>query len=379
MKFSIIHVISSLGAGGAENTLYKVASSLDKRKFDVKVICLSKSGPISKKIRSVGIPVYNCNFQNNFFLGFFKLIYLFLKLKPDLTQTWMYHADLLGGLIAKLTGCKKIVWNIRNTHVFPGQGVSKSTYWIMRLNKFLSYNIPDKIICVAHSAKLSHLKVGYCRKKMLVIHNGFDVDAFKPDSSQKKLTRKLINIEFKSVLIGCIGRFNFYKNYKNFILAAKVLLSKNPNIFFVLAGKGLDKHNSELCDWIDSNDIRSNFRLVGEHFDIPVLMNSLDIFCLPSVSEGFPNVLAEAMSSGLPCISTNVGDVRYLLTNDKHIVPINNNQLLANSLFKMSDLDKAERKKLGTENRKIILNEFTIEHMINKYDHLYEGLLNEKK
>ena len=121
--------------GGAENSLHKLLLNLDRDKFDVVVISLTSLGPLSSKITSIGVPVFACNMQSNF-LGIFKLIRLFFKLKPDLTQTWMYHADAIGGLVAKLSGCKRVIWNIRNTHVFPGQGVSKSCYLIMRLNKF---------------------------------------------------------------------------------------------------------------------------------------------------------------------------------------------------------------------------------------------------
>jgi glycosyltransferase involved in cell wall biosynthesis len=378
MKSSIVHVISGLSIGGAEKSLYKLLLNLDRSRFDVAVISLTSLGPLANKITSIGIPVFACNMQNNF-LGIFKLIRLLFKLKPDLTQTWMYHADVLGGVVAKLTGCKRVIWNIRNTHVFPGQGVSKSTYWIMRLNKFLSYLIPDRIICVANSARLSHLEVGYCKKKMLVIHNGVDVELFKSDSRQRKLTRESINIESDALLIGCVGRFNSYKNYKNFILTAKVLLLIKPNIFFALAGKDLDNHNGELCDWIDSNNMHSNFRLLGGNFDIPALMTSLDIFCLPSLSEGFPNVLAEAMSSSLPCVSTDVGDVKSLLTSDKHIVPVNDIQMLANSLLEKVGQSKAERRQLGFENRKKILDEFTIDFMVKRYENLYIEVLDEKK
>ena len=158
-------------------------------------------------------------------------------------------------------------------------------------------------------------------------------------------------------------------------MAAKVLLSKNPNIFFVLAGKGLDKHNSELCDWIDSNDIRSNFRLVGEHFDIPVLMNSLDIFCLPSVSEGFPNVLAEAIMLRIPIISSNCnsGPAEILLQKSgPQIFKKGNHMELKNKLN-----DFLLKPKTILLKRKFLFNKlkrFNKKKIVEEYDNLFSKL-----
>lgn len=376
VKTVIVHVITGLSNGGAENSLYKLLSNIDKSKFESKVILLTDLGPLSEKIKSIGVPVFSCNIRHNFF-GIFKLIYLFYKLRPDVTQTWMYHSDAIGGIIARFTGCNKVIWNIRNTHVFPGQGVSKLTYWVMKFNKFLSYFIPKKIVCVANSSMMSHVEEGYCERKMIVIQNGFETKIFKPNIKTRKLTRQSIKIGLDALVIGSVGRFNKYKNYKNFILAAENLVSQNPNVYFILAGKNLDYSNIELCGWIDSSRIRSHFRLLGSKFDIPKLMTSLDIFCLSSLSEGFPNVLAEAMSSGLPCISTNVGDVRSILLDEKCIVPVDDISLLTSSLLEMINLSDLGREQLGIDNRKRIQSEYSISAMVKKYENLYLEVLHE--
>ena len=148
-------------------------------------------------------------------------------------------------------------------------------------------------------------------------------------------------------------------------------------MYFVLAGKGLDYSNKELCGWIDAGDLHSHFRLLGSNFDIPSLMTSLDIFCLTSRSEGFPNVLAEAMSSGLACVSSDVGDVRSILLNEKCIVPVDDISLLTSSLLEMINHSELSREQLGLENRQRIWSEYSISAMVRKYENLYLEALHE--
>ena len=297
---------------------------------------------------------------------------LIRKLKPDIVHTWMYQADLFGGIISKLAGVKIIYWNIRNSSLISGTSIS--TRSIGFLNSFFSYLIPNKIILVSENSRIYHSSLGYSNSKMLVIPNGYDVSLYTTNIFIKDKIKKELNISSNSIVIGSIGRYNLYKDHVTFIKSAlRVLdiIKKDFNIKFVLIGKNITKENNIIFSLIKNTKFKDNFILLGEQKDIIDYYSLFDIFCLHSISEAFPNVLAEAMCSGLPCISTNVGDVSLMLDDKFCIVPPNNTIKLSNSLIKLINLAKNDLDNIGFQNKLKISSEYSIELFYNNYNQIY--------
>src|SRR5690606_59952 len=173
----VAHIIIGLNVGGAELMLKRlVLNSHAKGKFKHEVISLTDLGVIGTDLKKVGIPVHTLNMKSVFSLlkTYFSLKKLLKQLKPDVVQTWMYHADFLGGLAAKSLGIKKIIWGIRTTDVT--QGASRLTVGLRKICAKLSYSVPTDIVCAAHVSKDVHIKIGYDASKMHVIPNGFELD-----------------------------------------------------------------------------------------------------------------------------------------------------------------------------------------------------------
>jgi glycosyltransferase involved in cell wall biosynthesis len=221
----VLHVIIGLNVGGAEMMLKRLVtrhiSNFSSRHI---VVSLSGVGVVGQQLREQGVEVKTLGLEP---LGlktvlqwpriFFRLVQLIRYQHPDIVQTWMYHADLIGGLAAWLAGCRKIIWGIRNTDLFPGRGISKTTSWIMKFCAILSGYVPHTILCVGNRAKSVHANSGYTLSKIKVIYNGFDLKIYKPDLDSRHHIRQSLNVSPDAMLIGSVGRFNEYKDYRSFV------------------------------------------------------------------------------------------------------------------------------------------------------------------
>ena len=366
-------MITGLSLGGAENSLYKLVSHLDRQKFDISIISLKNQGVFGDRFDALGIPVYSCNFSVGVggLLAPFKLVRFLLKLRPDIVQTWLYHADLIAGIAAKLIGVKCIIWSIRTTDLKQGSWL---TAVIRKVCALVSRVIPSKIVVVAHAARVKHIQLGYDELKMIVIPNGYDANQFKPDPVLVANLKNEIGIRQTDLVVGCVGRLSEDKGQDILIEASQDVLNKFPDVKFVFIGSGFENTNKVLVDSIASKSKLDRFILMGERNDVNTCFGLMDIFCLPSRTEGFPNVLAEAMLSKLPCVSSDCGDARLLSNGHVSIAKINDSMDLANKITQMLGLNTIERRILGQESWSHVSNEYSIDRMVTRYDSLFEQL-----
>lgn len=172
------------------------------------------------------------------------------------------------------------------------------------------------------------------------------------------------------------GRFNPDKDQKNFVMATGRLARINFNVRFMMVGRNLDVNNLDLMHWIKETDHVDRFILLGERSDVSACLSAMDIFCLHSRTEGFPNVLGEAMAIGLPCVATDVGDAALLLGGDGIIVQKENHVLLANGLKKLLALTGEERSLLGRNAKQRINDKFTLSRTREQFEVIYNEVLN---
>ncbi|WP_340620481.1 glycosyltransferase [Xenorhabdus siamensis] len=355
-KDKIIHIISGLDNGGAEGVLYRLCK-YDSTNTHI-VISLTSIGKYGALLEDKEIIVYTLNIKKN------------IKSFYSLMQTWMYHADLIGGITAKLAGIKNIFWNIRHTDLHPKHS-KKSTLLIAKLCAFLSDKIPKKIICCAYSSLDAHKKLGYSDDKLIVIQNGYDLNSSNYTEQDKNKLKYELALNHDDFLVGMVARYDPQKNHKLLLTSFKKFTKfKCEKSKLLLVGKNIDNKNSELCDLIYELDIKDKVLLLGERNDIPNFMNMIDLHILSSsFGEGFPNVIAEAMIARTPCIATNIGDTSIIINNNCWIIDSNGSQLesvLENaydefSLYKEKWLLRCDNCSNSIKER------FSIETMVNKY------------
>ena len=376
-RIKVLHIITGLNVGGAENALCKLMEHIDRGRFENAVVSLLPEGPLAERIRDAGVPVYSMNLRKNpsALLAFFRLLSLIKKVKPDVIQTWMYHADLIGGLAGKICGIP-VIWNIRHSNLDPSLN-KKTTLLIVKLCAQLSRLIPVKIVCCAQKALDVHVKVGYEKDKMLVIPNGFDTDVFHPDPESYIAVRKELGVDSDTMLVGMVGRFDPQKDHRNFFDAAKIIASRNENVCFVLCGDGIDWKNDSLVEMVDVT-IRDRVHLLGRRMDMPRIYAALDVFVLSSAGEAFPNVVGEAMACGLPCVVTDVGDARLIVDGAGIAISPGDSMALARGIQTMLDMPEDEWFSLGIRSRRRMCHNFGVMSMSQKYQCLYRGTVREK-
>lgn len=376
VRKKIIHIITGLNTGGAETMLYKLLPNIDRTKFELNVLSLTDIGSIGKKIEKLGISVKALGMKRGVPdpRYVFRVATILKKEKPDLVQTWMYHADLIGGLAAKLSRNIPVVWNIRHSNLDP-EGNKKTTILTAKVCAILSKTIPKKIICCSEASFKVHSELGYKEDKMIVIPNGFDLDAFKPDAEARYSVRWELRIPDDAATIGMVARFDPQKDHKNLIDAAGVLCRSNKNIHFILCGDGITNDNKQLVKWIQEYSLQANFHLLGQRADIARITTAFDIASSSSsYGEGFPNVVGEAMSCEVPCVVTNVGDSAYIVGNTGIVVPPKNSSAMGKAWEKLIKLPAEEREILGKLARKRIEGNFEINSIVNQYEMLYNKI-----
>jgi glycosyltransferase involved in cell wall biosynthesis len=368
----VLHIIVGLNVGGAEVMLKRLIESAPARFPDTIVASLTSIGVIGESLRARGLCVHTLGMSSlwNSPIVLWRLIQLIRKYRPAIVQTWMYHADFMGGLAARLAGSCSIVWNVRSTAI--PQGALSFTYWLVRLCAICSYFIPDRIICNANSAKTAHIKLRYAAHKMTVIPNGYAFSSFELDLNSRARARMKLGLDDGDIVIGAVGRFDPLKDFHNFVTAASIVAAKFGNVKFLMVGRGNEFSNATLRGWIERADLVKSFHLVGQQIDVAYFLSAMDIFCLSSVNEAFPNVVVEAMAIGLPCVVTQAGDAADILGDDGFVVPVKDPVLLADALLRMCHLDPADRKLLGERNAKKVREKYGIEKIKRKYEDVYD-------
>lgn len=373
-KGKILHIITSSGTGGAEIVLLNFLTHTNLEHFSHQVISLAPIGEIGEKIKKLGIPVLSAGMQTHMQSvgAFLRLLKQMQLSSADLVHCWMYHANLAGGVGARLLG-KASLWAIH--HHSPGDLLlNASTRRIARLCARMSHWLPEVIIYCAQSAQLEHEKTGYQASKSIVIENGFDTEQFKPDREANWRMRASLKIDQDAVIVGHVGRYHPTKDHQTLLQAAKIISSKNSNVVFVLCGLGVDADNEKLREQVNDLKLSGRMHLLGIREDMPSIYSMLDIFVSSSLSEAFPSVIGEAMSCGIPCVATDAGDTARLIANSGLVVPVREPKLLAEAITRLVEQPK-QRRMLGTAARRRIQQNFSVGSMVQKTEVLYERII----
>lgn len=370
MKFKILHIISSLDVGGCENILFNLIKS-EKSMQNILVISLNPGGFFKDELIKCGFKIISLDLKKNLFQGLFKSYKEIKKFKPDLIQGWMYHGNIFATFLSLITFQRSIlIWNIRQT-LYNINYESFSTRFAIFLGKLFSF-LPKRILCNSELAIVHHKDYGFkdCFK---LIENGVDTEKFYFDKQISNEFKKKLNIDKKNIVIGKIARFHKMKNHKFLIKNILKILEKYKNLTILLIGKNINYENKSIAVLIPG-EFRKNFILIEETSEINNYLNAIDLLCLTSNSgEGMSNIIMEAMSVGVSCLSSDIGDNKKLLSSYGKLFTIDNDEEFINKISNFIESFKFPENK-SNESRNFIISNYSLENMSNKYNKFYKEI-----
>lgn len=372
----VLHFIPGIGGGGAEAMLLNLTESMHGGDWRTVVVAVdARSRPAeAARLRRVTESFYDL--QSPVLLKA-QLLRRFTNIlraeKPDIVQTWMHHADLVGGLWARMAGVRNIVWAIhcREIHRNPGDGDWKMSAFRAALAA-CSRLVPRRIVSCSAAAIEDHAGRGYPQRKMLWIPNGVCPQKFAPRACHGAALRAELQIPDAVPVVGFAGRFHEMKKLDTFLRAAALLQRSIPDVRFILCGGSVDDLDSaSRAAW---EDLPHKDRVLFMPFrqDMERFYPALSLFSLSSRTEACPMTLLEAMACGVPCAATDAGDCAALLGHASLIAPPGDPAALACVWQKALGADASA---IGRELRVRVLEHYTITRTASLYQSTYAGLI----
>lgn len=371
----VVHIINSFEFGGAEAMLCNLLLRSDRERFDLHVVSLIDDLRVAGPIIEAGIPLVTMGMKPGVPRpgAVLRLIRHLRKLRPDVIQTWMDHSNLIGGICGRFVRGAKVVWGIHHSNHVRGL-TKRSTLMTVRACAMLSGRVPARIICCSETSREMYAVGGFAKERITVIPNGFDTDRFRPDPEAARDVRADIGLAPDTTLIGLVARYDPLKDHATFLRAAGLLHKEFPGVHFLLCGDRVDDKNAELAEQINALDLSNVCHLLGPRRDVPRIFAALDIATSSSISEAFPLAIGEAMSCGVPCVATDVGDSALMIGTTGRIVPPSDPAALAAGWKDLLALDAAARGRIGAASRRRVRELFDLGAVTRRYESLYDDL-----
>ena len=355
-KIKVLHIIHKLAPGGAEAVVVNLVNAMNSGTIESKVCALVAGGVLKGRLHNQSVTLVELDKKegNDPFIVF-KLAKEIRRYNPDVVHTHCWGSLVEGYLASKLAGV--------STVVHTEHGTIQDKYY----NKFIQryvWRLHNKIIAVSeeHRSRLSTV-IKFPRQIISVVYNGVDTSKFKPNGESKKWLREQLGINEGDFCVGTIGRLEPVKDQATLIRAFSLFTKEIPESKLLLIGEG--SLRTALTNLVESLKIEKNVLFLGYRADTPELLNVLDVFVLPSISEGTSCTLLEAMSTALSIIATNVGGNPEIIQNGKTgtLIPVRSPEALYSGLKEF--YKKPERPCEGA--RRHIAKYFSIEKMVDLY------------
>ncbi len=374
-KINVLHLRSSGGYFGAEAVILSLTKGLNDKYFDNYISCFKNRNnsqtEFIKQANKEGIKTLILNGENKgIFNDIQKLITLLKANNIKILCTHGYKEDIIGFFAAKVTGIKKVAM----VHGWTGHTFRVKIYEI--LDKFI-LRFFDRIIIVTESLKSKLLKMGISESKIITIHNAIDLDKYSYNTDGEKVKTEF-NIDASEKIVGTIGRLSKEKGYKYLLKTAKEVVRQYPNVKFIIVGEGSEREN--LVKMSKELRIQDKVIFTGYRKDIELFFSAFNVFVLPSLTEGLPNVILEALAFRKPVVATNVGGVGELVRHKETgwlTESANINGLFEGISFCL--MNQTEAQQMARNGHKLIKERFTVEQRVTKMEDLYREILGIKQ
>jgi glycosyltransferase involved in cell wall biosynthesis len=360
--YKIAFCITELDPGGAERQLVRLATGLDRTTFEPEVICLSGHGALVAPLADAGIPVTCLEARGRWDVMVLLRLWRHLRrTRPDLLQTFLFHANLAGRVAARLAGVPVVVSGIRVAE--------RRQHWHVWLDRWTDWLV-DRHVCVSGSvATFSHQSAGLPAKKLVVIPNGVEVEPF---ASAAPADLSEFGIPANAPVVLFVGRLEEQKNPELMVTSFRLLKERHPRAHLLVVGSG--PLREQLRE--QSGDLADCVTFAGFRHDVPRLLKSAACLAVPSRWEGMANVVLEAMAAGTPVVAAHAEGVVELLGENRYgmVVYEPNAETFAAALAQVLDQPAVAAEK-AHEAQEIVRTRFTSRVSIETYERLYRELL----
>jgi glycosyltransferase involved in cell wall biosynthesis len=359
-----MHVITSLDAGGAEAQLAAVLRHLKAQGQDNIAVSLIRGGVVAERLRAEGVAVFDLGMGRGrpSLRGLLGLIRLIRKHRPDIVQSWMYHADLLAGLALKLSGHRRhtpLIWGVRCSDMDMrryGRGFRRVVRLCARLSR-----LPDVVVANSEAGRAVHRRLGYRPRRFEVIDNGIDSTRYQPDPPARAQVRAELGIDPDVFVVAHVARLDPMKDHETLLAA----LQRLSEVEALLIGLGTESLPS-----------RPGLHRLGRRDDVPRLLAAADLIVSSSAfGEGFSNAIAEGMAAGLPAVATDVGDAGRIVADTGCIVPPSDPIALAEAIGALASESGAARSARQARARERIEQHFSVARAAEAFARLYAAVV----
>ena len=367
---NVLHLIETSGPGGAENMMLRLAEALDPRRYR-SIFCLLKDGWLRTQLASRGFDVAVVpNTHTPDFRWIWKVTRLVRTQRVDIMHAHEFAMNTYGSLVSLLTDVPAIAT------------VHGKNYYADKLHRRLAYRfVARQSTMVAVSEDVREFlvqQVGVPPDRVTTVHNGIDMERYAPDPKVRYEERTRLGISNDELLVGAVGNLYAVKGHRYLLEALAQVRQSAPNIRCVIAGRGelradLERHAAVL-------GIASNVQFLGFYDRVPALLQAIDVFVHPSVSEGLPLAVLEAMASGKPVIATRVGGIPEVVVHGRNglLAAPASAEDLARQLEAIL-VSPSIGRRLGEEARETVREWFGMAAMVARYGALYGRALNGRR
>lgn len=371
MPIRIMHVVDGLGLGGLENGLVNLISRLNPSEFEHVVFAIRRLGPNASRLpadRTRVVCLGKKNTHSRFQVA--ALASAIREFQPNIVHSRNWPA-IEAVLAARWVGSCAIVHSEHGLE----SNASTTEPWRRRCYRRLAFQLADRVLTVSCQLRDFHAqRTGFSARKIAVIHNGVDSDQFFSDSATRDRVRKELGLSADDLCIGCVGNLFPIKDHRTLLKAVAEMAHRSTKWRLLMIGEGPEL--ARLQQFVDAHPIwREQVSFLGASQRVPELLNAMDVYVLPSLSEGISNSLLEAMATGVPVIATATGGNPEVIVDGESglLFPCQDHAKLAHHLLQLQ-AEQHLRIQLGRQAVRRVRQEFSIESMINSYTDLYKSV-----
>jgi len=333
---SILLLVRSLEAGGAERQLVELARGLQRRGYRVTVATFYKKGPLLDDLEKARVPLIDLRKGGRWDLAGFlvRTALAIRKSRPAVIYSFLGGANIIASLDRWFVPPTKLVWSIRasNMDLRRYDWLHGLAYWVeCRLSR-----TADLIISNSRAGRDFAVEHGFPEDRIHVVPNGVDTDRFKPDADLRQRQRAAWGLSDEHIAVGVLARLDPMKGHGVFLKAAAKIVRQRSRLRIFVVGAGPEE--DRLKRQAARLGLERTMRFTGPSETPEAALNALDICCSPSeFGEGFSNSIAEAMACGVPCVVTDVGDSARIVGDAGEVVPPSDSRALGEAILRLAD------------------------------------------